>query len=288
MSPTAGLVPAGLALASALVFGAGDFWGGIASRRVSPRRVIVISELSGVPLAVVAALLLRANAADVGRIAIGTLGGVVGALGLVALFVAMRRGRIGLVSPITAVGAAAIPVIWGVLFGDRPQPLQLAGIGIGMVAMAALGYEPGDEGATEPQPFLGAGVALAVLAGVLFGAYFICFHAAGSAGVWCAATARICSAAILASWLLLSREGLALPRGALRPAVASGLADCAGGILYLLASGAGLLSIVSVLASLYPAVTVILAMIFLGERLRRVQSVGAAAAVLAVVLIGAG
>jgi drug/metabolite transporter (DMT)-like permease len=280
-----------LSLAAALCYGAADFCGGLASRRTSSLAVVVWSQLIGL-LVLLLALPIVPGVPRPGDIAIGALCGITGAFAVALLYRALAIGVMGVVSPITAVLAAAIPVIWGFLHGERPAALALVGIGCALIAvvLVSAAAPPPDVDAPlsrkpEQHP-LAPGIAPALASGMAFGAFFIILaqtHA--DAGLFPLLGTRVVSLGLLIIGALVLRRPLRISRPGLRTIVFAGALDMAANVLYVVAAHRGALSIVVVLTSLYPAGTVALAATVLRERLARVQWVGVAAAFAGVLCI---
>ncbi|TMB91055.1 MAG: DMT family transporter [Chloroflexi bacterium] len=274
-----------LALAGAVIFGTGDFFGGLASRRIALLSVLLVSQSTGLAGMLLASLAVRGDPSGVDLL-LGAAAGLAGGAGVTMLYRGLATGSMSLVAPVTGVVASVVPVIAGVAFGERPAALQLAGIVIAVGSVALLGGGP----STAPSaPRRWSPLLLAVGAGAGFGLFFIALsRTASAAGLWPIAAARgaTVSAFVLAA---LATRSLRKPlAGNLPILIATGVLDVAANVLYLVAVHAGLLSIVAVLISLYPAATVVCSMVVLGERLRRMQVTGVIAALIAVVLIAAG
>ncbi|KNX37015.1 DMT family transporter [Luteipulveratus halotolerans] len=275
-----------LALASSAVWGTSDFAGGLLSRRIAAVRVVAFSQIGG--LAVITAVLgLSLTLGDrpdgLGWLAPGLASGMVGALGLTAFYAALASGTMGIVSPIAALGAA-VPVVLGVLGGDRLGGLVLIGMALAITG-AALASGPELTGSAPRRP-----VALAVVAAVSFGLSLYLLDRASAydvvAGLW---AMRVGSVA-----LLLLVLGALMRRGGLREGRASradlpallllGTGDLVANALFGVATTRGYVSVASVLGSLYPVATLLWARYLLGERMRPVQAVGVGLAVVGVVL----
>lgn len=276
---------AGLALAASLVWGVGDFLGGVKSRVMSPLAVMAISQPFG--LAALAVAVAVAGTAPPGpEVAWAALAAVLGTLGLAAFYRGMALGAISVVAPIGAVGTA-LPVVWGLVQGDRVSFLQELGFLAALGGSVMISVERGGA-----RPRLAAGAGSGVLAMLGFGGYFIALHAASVHGwLWPAFVFRLTSVTLV--WLLLLLMPGQRLTGSVRPhlraLVAIGAFDTAGTVFFAAASSShGLLSVVSVLASLYPIVTVLLARYALGERIELSQNLGVATALVGVVLISAG
>ena len=279
-----------LALISAAAWGAADFVGGVAGRRAAPVSVAFASQLVGL----VALLLLAPLAAATFRpadLGWGVGAGVGAAAGVALLYHGLAVGLMSVVAPVTAVGAACIPVLFGLVTGERPPPAALAGVVIALAAVLFLCALPGSSGAggeSGKPPAARAGVGTGLASGVGFGSYFVFLgHAADDAGLWPLLGSRTTSVVVLGTVVVLTRGSL-LAAGAGASAVVVGLFDVVANVSFLLATRRGLLSIVAVLASLYPAGTVVLARIILRERISPAQAVGLAGAGGAIVLIALG
>lgn len=287
-----------LALAAAASWGASDFLGGITERRSPGASVAFASQLVGLA-ALVMVTPVVAGTARPGDLAWGAAAGVGGAAGVALLYHGLAVGLMSVVAPVTAVGAASIPVVFGLATGERPPLAALAGVVLALAAVAMLCAFPGPGASTGvPDGERGPGTARAatrragllagVGSGVGFGVFFVCLERAGDgAGLWPLVGARTCSVLVLGSVLVATGRPL-LRSGAGAAIVVVGVLDVLANVLYLLATRRGLLSIVALLASLYPAATVVLARVVLSERLSRVQAVGLAGAGAAVLLITLG
>ncbi len=275
-----------LALASAAVYGAADFLGGLASRRAAVLGVVALSQLSGLLALLVLLFWLGgdAGAADLGW---GAAAGVAGAAGLVVFFRTLARGVMSVVAPVTAVTAAAVPVGIGLLDGDRVRPWAAVGIALALVAVLLVSAEHGLAELTRARS---AGLGSALVAGTAFGCFFVLLdRTSEEAGLAPLVPARLTSVALVLVIAALGRRSLRTGRAALPLIAASGVGDMTANSLFLLATQAGgQLAIVGVLASLYPVSTVVLAQIVLRERLVAAQVGGLLVAVGAVVLITGG
>jgi len=270
----------GLALAAALVFGAGDFLGGIATRRTRVLTVVLLSHLIGLGgIAVVAAVV--GGVVSGTDLLLGAAGGLAGAAGVAMLYQALASGVMSLVAPITGIVAVIVPVAAGVGLGERPAPLQYAGIAIAVVAVGLLGAGGGSAARLRRSPLL-----LALGAGVCFGLFYVALaRTGGAANLWPIVAARCASVTTLVALSVVLRRRPRLAGVNPLVIIGVGVFDVAANALYQVAVHGGLLSIVAVLVSLYPVSTVVCSLLFLNERLRRGQVAGVAAALAAVVLI---
>ncbi len=271
-----------LATACAAVYGAADFCGGLATKRSQVYAVVVLSQAAGLSL-IVAMLPLLPGAPSGAALLWGGLAGIAGGIGLIVFYRALAAGTMSVIAPIAAAASAGLPVLFGLASGERPEPLALAGIAVALAAILLVSKEPGP----KPAKALGP-LAAALVAGSGFGAFFILLsHAPSDAGLWSLVGARFCSIALVAVLAVATRRGLRPGRGSLRIIGMSGVLDMLANVLYLLAVQRGMLSLVAVIVSLYPASTLVLARQILGERLNAVQLTGVALALGAIALIAA-
>jgi drug/metabolite transporter (DMT)-like permease len=271
-----------LALASALIWGASDFAGGVAARRAAAQAVVAASQAAGlVPLLVLLPWLGGATTA--GDLALGAAAGGCGGLGLVVFYRAMATGVMSVLAPTTGVCAAAVPVVAGLVLGERIGITATVGIVLALVAVVLVAAEGGPAGLRAARP---AGLAAALGAGLLFGLFFVFLHRTHpDAGLSPLVAARVTSVVLVTATALAGRAPLRVPRPAVPLVLLAGAGDVTANALYLVATQHGQLAITGVLASLYPASTVVLAQLVLRERLVRTQAAGLVTAVAAVVLI---
>lgn len=217
----------------------------------------------------------------------GSAGGAAGGLGLALLYRALALGRMSVVAPVTAVCAIMVPVVVGLLLGERPAITVLAGVALAMGAIVLISQEAEHGSPSERRERrVDISLAYALGSGVAIGAFYVCLERTDTeAGLWPLLAARSTSLAGVVAVALATGRTLRLPRESWRIVGGAGVLDVTANALYLLAVRQGMLSVVATLSSLYPASTVLLAYLVLGERLRRVQVAGLAVAVLAVVLI---
>jgi drug/metabolite transporter (DMT)-like permease len=280
------LIGVALALLSAISFGVCDFVGGIASRRVAALRVVLVSyPVTMVLLGVLAAVI--GGPISAGAVVWGSLGGISQACGEWWLYAALGAGPISVVSPLTAVLTAAVPVGVGIAIGDRPGVLAAAGIALAMVAVVLVSREATDEDVT-PHRFTTTVALLTVGSGVTFGLNFALIHQAPvESRLWPLLFARM-SATMLVIIVAAASRNLRVPSGKpLRLALTLPVLDASANVAMLLALHASLLSLASVLISLYPVATVVLAMAVLRERVTRWQALGMALAAVSVSMIAA-
>jgi drug/metabolite transporter (DMT)-like permease len=276
-----------LALLSGLSYGVSDFIGGIASRRVAALRVVLVSyPVAMVILAAVAAVV--GGHISAGAIVWGALCGVAQAFGVWWFYAALAAGPISVVSPLTAVLVAAIPVVAGVALGERPGLAAVVGVLVALVAVVLVSRDATDED-VSPHRFTHKVAWLTVGSGIAFGLNFVVIRQApADAALWPLVFARM-SATVLVIAVAAASGNLRVPPGRpLQLGVAAGLLDTFANVCMILALRASLLSLAGVLISLYPAATVVLAMVLLGERVTRTQRVGMVLAGASVAMIAAG
>jgi drug/metabolite transporter (DMT)-like permease len=284
-----------LALAAALLWGGADFSGGMGAKSAGggmggALRVILVSHASSFSV-LVAIALLRGDVFPHGAaLAWGIGAGVAGGLSLACFYVALSRGAMGASAALSGLLAAAIPALVSALVEGTPEMHRIAGFVVAGVAIWMIAAGPN----AEAVPANVGTVWLAAAAGVGFGIYFVGLRMAGVAGViWPMATARIGSLSVctlmLAVLLLRSSGGETtqgrLTRSAVRWAWTTALLDTSGNLLFIAATRAGRLDVAAVLASLYPATTILLAAWMLSERPTRRQGLGMLVAAAAVVMI---
>jgi drug/metabolite transporter (DMT)-like permease len=278
-----------LGLLVAITYGSADFFGGVSSKRASVPAVVVLSQVSGLPLLAVL-FVVAGGTASARAIGLGGIAGAVGAIGLVCLYRGLSSGRMSVVAPITGVGAAIVPVAWGLVRGERPGAPALVGIVLALAAVTLVSRTddgPGGGGGMASPMRRSQYVGLGVVAGLAFGTVFVLFAEAGpGAGFWPLAAGRATSIPLLALGTLATGRSFRLAgRSAVLVIAVTGVLDVSANMLFLVASRRGLLALVGVVSSLYPAATVVLARFVLHERLRPVQLVGLGLAATGVVLI---
>jgi drug/metabolite transporter (DMT)-like permease len=270
-----------LGLLAAACYGAADFFGGLATRRSSMFAVAMLVQGVGFVLLLAVMPFFPGHASQQAFV-YGILAGVCGGVGLALLYHALSIGKMGVVSPITAVLAAALPVAIGVLRGEHLSVWQSAGIAVALLAVVLISLTQ-EDGRFE---FSTAGVREAIGSGITLGGFYVFLAQAGAqAGLYPLLFARFASAAFLFVLALLLRRSFVPASGTLLLIVVAGAIDMTANCLYVLAVYAGYLSIAAVLTSLYPASTVFLARFVLGERLSTVQKAGVAIALAGVAMI---
>ena len=277
------MLSAGLALAASLAWGFGDFLGGVKSRVLPALLVMGASQPFGLAILAVA-VAVRGTPPPGAEIAWAALSALLGTIGLAAFYRGMAAGAMSVVVPIAS-AAAGFPVVWGLVQGDKVSFLQEIGFVAALGGSMMASIERGGE-----RPRLAAGAGWGLLAMLAFGGYYVPLHAAAQHDwLWPSLVFRMTSVTLVWTALLVTR----VRRGGVRPHLAVlaavGVLDTGGNVFFAAASSThGLLSVVSVLASLYPVVTILLARLALGERVEFSQDVGVVVTLAGVVLISAG
>ena len=276
-----------LALSAAALYGTADFLGGLAARRANTLAVVVTSQGCGLTLLLLSLPLLPEATPAARDLVWGGAAGLIGGVGLALLYRALAVGRMAVVAPTTAVCAVLIAVATGVLRGERLGSLTMLGVALAIVAIVLVSQQRAAAGAVSVRAgALPPGVGLALVSGVAIGLFFVALaETDAGAGMWPLVAARAASVTLFTVIALVSGRPLRLAAPVARIALVGGAVDVGATALYLLASRYGPLSVVVTLLSLYPASTVILARVVLGERLNGWQVTGVACAALAVTLI---
>lgn len=295
------MLAATLGFIGALVFGASDFIGGLASKQMSAMKVTFISALGGLVVAVVGSLVIPSIITPE-ALFWGALAGVVGSTAIMLLYASLAIGPMSILSPLGAFVSAIFPVLWAIFGGEAIGPLGFAGLGLGLVAVVLVGFIP-EKNAVRPSL---KGIAMSAAAGILIGAFVIFIDQAPSdAGLAPLISNRIVSATIMGgaiaitAWMgsarrrragsdSLGAEGKSSSSGwraGLKLAILCGFVDGTGNALLLLGIQIGDLSVMSVLTAMYPAGTILLAAIILKERVAPIQAVGLALAIIAAALL---
>lgn len=274
-----------LAALSAAVFGASDFLGGIASKRLAVLQVVAVSQVFSLILAVLAAPFFESSGLAAEHLAWGAGGGLAGAMGLGLLYRGLAQGQMAVVAPLTAITGSIVPIIVGLTLGERPSMIAWLGVAIAIPSVALITRSP----AGEPhRPTSGLDIVLGLAAGVFFGLFGVFLAQTPEAsGVWPLIAAKVASVSVVTGLVVTVRQSIQV-RGNVALLGTLGFGDMAANILILAALRRGLLSLVPVVGALYPVSTILLARIVLNERIHRIQGVGLVAAAVSVVTIAAG
>ena len=278
-----------LAVLGAGLYGGADFLGGLASRRDDWLPVTIYVELVGlVPLAAVA-WLLSTGTPSVESLGWGLAAGLIGGIGIALLYRGLALGQMSVVAPITGVCATVIPVLAGIAFGEHPPVRAIVGIAVAVLAVVLVsqGASHGGESSTPALATgsAGAGVVMALASGVAIGGFLVLIARAHGNGLWPLLVSRAAATGLLIALALATHRPVLPKPGVRRTGAWAGIFDTSATVCYALAVHPGALGIVATLIALYPAGTLVLARVVLGERLRRRQSIGLICAAGAVMLI---
>ena len=286
------------ALAAAALFGSADFLGGVASRRARAASVLLISTPAGV-VVILAAALLTGVPFQAGGLGWALAAGAVGGAGMIILYGGLAAGPMSVVAPVSALASTVVPVGAALAMGERASAAVYAGAVLCLVAIVLASMEggrgSGGRPATGPVPGLARfrvaarGLGYGAASGLAFGTFFLFIRNAGTAGVlWPVCLARVAGTVVIlaaAAWLGTRPPGSGAGRWVLPAAAGAGILDAGANVCYLLAARAGLFGIAVVITSLYPGITVLLARVTLGERMRAVQRVGLVLAAAGVAMV---
>jgi drug/metabolite transporter (DMT)-like permease len=270
----------------ALAYGTGDFLGGISSKRLTTVTVLLVSQAVGLAVAIVLVVALRDAPPAAHVFVLSAVAGVVAVMALGLLFRGLALGRMSVVAPLSAIGGGVLPVVWGLIRGERPSALALAGVGLALVAVVIVGrgaeHDPTRAVSPRWELMLGGG------AGLGFGVVFILFSEAANAsgsGRWPVFIARCASVPVIAAVGVALGGFSPVGRSDIAPVAGAGLFDVGANVLILLAVRRGLISLVAPVAALYPAMTVVLARFVLHERIGRQRLAGLAVGLVGLALI---
>lgn len=273
-----------LGLLSALSWGAGDFTGGLAARKVGAYRSVFYAEVIGVIFLFTVLLFTNEPLPDTRAQIFAILAGVFGTLGLMLLYHSMTLGLMSIAAPVSALLAAVLPVLVGVFTEGLPDVLTVFGFGFALLAVWLVSQSEG--GVKDILSHL-SDLKLPLLAGIGFGFYFVLMHQATRNGgaIWHMVFSRSGGMMLIIAYLLVTRSSWKIDLSAIPVISLNGILDLGGNFFFILAGQAGRLDVASVLSSLFPGATVLLAWIFLKERLNRNQWIGVVCALIAIVLM---
>jgi len=275
-----------LATTTAALFGFSDFFGGLASRRDTALAVTARAYLLGVVVMIAATVIAPGRAVTPADLAWGVAGGLCGGLGVMALYAALACGRMSIVAPTTAALSGSLPALFDLLRGTAVRPVALAGLGLAIVAVIVVSATAGEK---EEHELPRRALVLSIASGVLFAGAFLSFSFAGKdSGFAPLVAARLVSGGLLTVLATVRLRRFRLAPGATAPTLAAGTMDALATVTMISAIRIGPLAIASVLGSLYPVVTILLARFVLGERLKGLQRVGIVLALAAVLMAALG
>jgi drug/metabolite transporter (DMT)-like permease len=276
-----------LGLAAGLIYGTADFIGGLATKRAPLLTVVLLSQVFGAGVLLLILPLVAPVPMLGSDVAWGASAGVAGALGVAWLYRGLARGRMSVVAPTSAVIGALIPLFFGLLSGERPGLLALTGAAVALASVVLVSSSSSDQPGSATRRASGA--LDGAIAGLGFGFFFIFLaNTSANAGLWPIAGARVSSMGVIAAVVVVGRRWRPPPSGVVPGIAAAGTLDVVSNVLYLVATRSGLLSLVAVVTSLYPASTVALARLVLKERVTNLQLTGVAGAIAGVALIAGG
>ena len=276
------MLPIILGLASALSWGTGDFAGGLASRKVGPYRAVMFAEAIGLGAILIVLPFFPEAFPDMPSILWSIGAGIVGTVGLLAFFEAMRRGRLSVVAPLSALLGAVVPVVVGSFVDGLPQPSVFSGVALALLSIFLISREEVPEDEKKAEPYLH----IPLLSGVAFGFYFVLMHEASRDFFWGPlVVARSTGMLSIVIFLLLKRGSFRVPSGSWGLLTINGIFDVGGNAFYILAGQAGRMDVSAVLGSLYPGMTVFLAWLILKEKLQITQWIGILLALIAIILM---
>ena len=277
-----------LGLAAAVLYGSGDFLGGLATRRAHVLAVLILAEGAGAAVALAAAAMSPGPPSLAGLAWPGDGAGLIGGLGLIIFYLGLAAGPMSVVAPVSGLVSTVLPVAVALAGGERPGAGVYAGALLCLVAVV-LASSAGDASATQRRARPGRAIAYGGAAGVSFGLFFLLIRNAGQTGeLWPIAAARVGELAVVLTAAAVLRRGLRLRRAGgwlLLAATGAGVIDVVANICYVAATRTGMFGLAVVLASLYPGITVLLARVVLGERLRWIQRAGLGLAAIGILLV---
>ncbi len=271
------------------MYGAADFSGGIATRRASVFAVLLFSQTIGLLTAIIGSFLLASSPPGPADLLWGAAAGLAGAAGIALLYTALATTPVAVASPVAAVTGAFLPALFGVVTGERPGLLAWIGIAAAIPAIVLLTRSPAARGTRGSGDPVRRAVMLGLGAGAGFGLFYIAIsRTARESGIWPLVAARASTVVTIALVSALRGRSVSIGRGARGSVLLAGVLDMGANIAFLLAVRQGLLTVVTVISSLYPAPTVLLARVVSGERLTAARVAGLVFALAAVACIGAG
>jgi len=272
-------------LGAALGWGAGDFTGGLASRKTGAYRAVFYGEVVGIIFLLIIVKISGESLPNQRVWLLAMLAGALGTVGLILLYHSMTLGLMSIATPVSALLAASLPVLVGIFKEGIPQLLTVIGFGFALFAVWMISQ--GENGVTNILAHL-SDLKLPLLAGIGFGLYFVFMHEATSTGatIWPMVASRSGGMILIALYILITRVSWKVEDTSAWPMIIiNGVLDISGNLFFILAGQAGRLDVAAVLSSLFPGATVMLAWIFLKERLTRNQWIGIGSALIAIVLM---
>jgi len=268
-----------LSLSAAVSWGAADFSGGIAAKTANVFSVVVVAHATGLVFTLSLALLFGEPISGWSSVLWGAVAGIVGGIGLAALYKSLAVGPMGINAPLSSVITAVVPLVFSFSTEGLPNAIQMTGFALAMLSVWVIAAQRGTTSQSK-------GLGLSVASGIGFGGFLLFIKLAASQAVfWPLASARAASFLLMLAIILLTGGEWNVSRSSLSYMLVAGILDSGANALYVVATQRGRLDAAAVLSSLYPAITVILARLILKERFSRLQSVGMVVALIAVALI---
>jgi len=281
-------MPFVMAVLSSMLYGVADFMGGMGSRRAPAVTVTAWFQVTGLAFLILYAC-FAPGVTRAGDLAWASAAGISGGAGVLLLYRALAGGTVSTAAPLISMIALTVPVVVGIALGERPGALPLAGIALGVVAVALISAHGGAAESATPGARRAVALLPAIVSGVLIGLFLVCLGRVGrGASGWPLVAGRASASVCLFAMLFASRAAFKLAPAARAPMLGAAITDVSANVLYLLAVQRAPLSLVATLVSLAPATTVLLAQLVLRERLAPAQKVGVAVALVAVVLLAQG
>jgi drug/metabolite transporter (DMT)-like permease len=273
-----------LALGAALSWGAGDFLGGLASRKFAVAAVLALSQAAGLAGVLLWVLVTRDPFPGVPAVLPAAAAGLAGLIGLAALYRGLALGAMGIVAPISG-ASPVVPLVVDAVKGVVPGPIQLLGVGLVLAGVVTLSREPAALGGRR----LAAGAGMAVVAALGFGGFIVGLDAGSDeSAAWAVVAARSTSVSLALLAVAVTAASLRPPAHLLPMLVGVGVFDTGANVLVAVATTKGAAGVVAVLSALYPVVTVVLARALLAERLGLARRVGGGVALAGAALVAAG
>ena len=272
-------------IASAATWGAGDFAGGLASRKLGAYRAVMYADFLGLVLVGIGLGFYRESLPSLSMLINSAIGGILGSVGLLTLYYSLTQGKMSIAAPVSALFAAVLPVVVGSMIEGLPKPIQFIGFGIALTSIWLI------SSGNQVEPFQLkhlTDLRLPILAGIGFGCYFIFIHYAihgTDSLLWPMFSSRMAATVMLFVVVLFRRESFVVPQSAWVVVLLNATLDLGGNFFYILASRTGRLDIAAILSSFYPASTVLLAWILLKEKIAPLQVVGIVLAFGAIILM---
>ena len=272
-------LPIILGLLTAITWGAADFNGGLATKRSNPYGVVMVAHIISLAILVPITLLFDEPLPLLQEWLWSIAAGFMGSIGLLFLYRALAEGQMSIVAPVTAVIAATISILFGVFIDGTPNHQMLLGFSLAIIAVWLISGDGQRMGKRDD-------LRLPVIAGLSFGLFYLCLERASQSSLlWPMVSMRVVSSSSFFIFVTITRQSWKPARASLLPIFLSSILDTLGNTFYALSALYGRLDVAAVLGSLYPGATVLLAWVFLKERISRVQTIGILIALSAIIML---